>query len=194
MLTLLGFSKFAVHYTQALCFCACQMHLLHPSTVPHHYKQVLLCLLTSFDPRAVPHYNQVLLNSLTSLSSSAVLHRNRVLLCLLTSLVPSAIPIMTKSSHAFFDFTGVSLQCATQKPSPSVLTEFSSVQSRDRLGRRGGHEGRFSRDPLPVFYAGGRCEQFRHGQGCPLFYVVHLAFPTTTTESPTLQNAPKNGC
>ena len=113
------------------------MHLLHPSTVPHHYKQVLLCLLTSFDPRAVPHYNQVLLNSLTSLSSSAVLHRNRVLLCLLTSLVPSAIPIMTKSSHAFFDFTGVSLQCTTQKPSPSVLTEFSSVQSRDRLGRRG---------------------------------------------------------
>ena len=51
-----------------------------------------------------------------------------------------------------------------------------SVQSLDRLGRRGGHEGRFSRDPLPVFSAGSHCEQLWHGQGCPLFDVVHPAF------------------
>ena len=54
----------------------------------------------------------------------------------------------------------------------------------------GGHEERFSRDPLPVFSAGGRCEQFWHVQRCPLFDVVHPAFPLPTTASPTLL---KNG-
>ena len=44
----------------------------------------------------------------------------------------------------------------------------------------------------PVFSAGGPCEQFWHGQGCPLFDVVHPAFPLPTTASPTLQGAPKN--
>ena len=33
----------------------------------------------------------------------------------------------------------------------------------------GGHEGRFSRDRLPVFSSGGHCEQFWHGQGRPLW-------------------------
>ena len=56
----------------------------------------------------------------------------------------------------------------------------------------GGHEGRFSRDPLPVFSAGGPCEQLWHGQGCPLFVVVHAAFPLLTTASPTLQGALKD--
>ena len=44
----------------------------------------------------------------------------------------------------------------------------------------GGLEGPFSRDPLPVFSAGGPFEQFSHGQGCPLFDVVHPAFPLPT--------------
>ena len=66
---------------------------------------------------------------------------------------------------------------------------FSSVPSLDRLNRRNGHEGRFSRDPLPVFSAGGPCEQFWHGQGCPVFDVVHPAFLLPTTASPTLQGA-----
>ena len=56
----------------------------------------------------------------------------------------------------------------------------------------GGHEGRLSRDPLPVFSAGGPCEQFWHGQGCPLFD-VHPAFPLPTTALPTLQSALKDG-
>ena len=43
------------------------------------------------------------------------------------------------------------------------------------------------------FSAGGPCEQFRHGQGCPLFDVVHPAFPLPTTASPTLQGAMKDG-
>ena len=57
----------------------------------------------------------------------------------------------------------------------------------------GGHEGRFSRDPLPVFSAGGPCEQFKHGQVCPLFDVVHPAFLLLTTASPALQGALKDG-
>ena len=60
------------------------------------------------------------------------------------------------------------------------------------LGRRE-HEGWFSRDPLPVFSAGDSCEQFCHGRGCPLFDVIHPAFPLPTTASPTLQGALKNG-
>ena len=57
------------------------------------------------------------------------------------------------------------------------IFKLCSVQSLDRLDRQGGHEGRFSRDSLPVFFAGGHCQQFWHGQGCPLFDVVHQAFP-----------------
>ena len=66
------------------------------------------------------------------------------------------------------------------------------VQSFDRLGP-GGHEGRFSRDHLTVFSAGGPCEQLWHGQVCPLFDVVLSAFPLPTTASPTLQDALKDG-
>ena len=36
-------------------------------------------------------------------------------------------------------------------------------------------------------------EQFWHGQGCPLFDVVHPAFPLPTTASPTLQGVLKDG-
>ena len=59
-------------------------------------------------------------------------------------------------------------------------------------GSSGGHEGWFSRDPLPVFFAGGPCGQFWHGQGCPLFEIVRLAFPLLTMVSSTLQGALKN--
>ena len=41
-------------------------------------------------------------------------------------------------------------------------TSFTSVQSLDRSGRRGGHEGPFSRDPLLT--SGGPCEQFGMGR------------------------------
>ena len=71
---------------------------------------------------------------------------------------------------------------------------FSSFQSLDCLGRRaggGGGEGRFSRDPLPDFSAGDHCEQFWHGQGCPLFDVVHRAFPLPTTAWPTHTTCPE---
>ena len=57
------------------------------------------------------------------------------------------------------------------------------------IGSSGGQEGRFGRDPLPVFPAGGHCEQFWHGQRCPILDVVHPAFPLPTTALPTLQGA-----
>ena len=75
---------------------------------------------------------------------------------------------------------------------PYKLTE-SSAQSLDRFGRQGGHDRRYSRDPLPVFSAKGHCEQFCHGQGCPVFDIVHPAFPQPTTASPTLHGTPKDG-
>ena len=61
------------------------------------------------------------------------------------------------------------------------------------IGSSGGHEGRFNRGPVPVFSAGGPCEQFWHGQGCPLFDVVHPVFPLPTTASSTLQDVLKDG-
>ena len=73
----------------------------------------------------------------------------------------------------------------------SCSVQFSSVLWP--IGSSGGHEGRFSRDPLPVLSAGGPYEQFLHEQICPLFDVVHPAFPLPTTASPTLQDAPKDG-
>ena len=56
-----------------------------------------------------------------------------------------------------------------------------------------GHKGRFSRNPLPVFSAGGHCERFWHGQGSPLFDVVHPASPLPTMASFALQVVPKDG-
>ena len=41
--------------------------------------------------------------------------------------------------------------------------------------------------------AGGPCGQIWHRQGCPLFDIVHPAFPLPTTASPTLQGALKDG-
>ena len=61
--------------------------------------------------------------------------------------------------------------------------QFSSVPWPSGSSRR--HERRFSRDPLPVLPAGGPCEQFWHGQRCPLSDVVRPAVPLPTTASPT---------
>ena len=71
--------------------------------------------------------------------------------------------------------------------------KLSLVQSLRRLGRpgevcvcvcgEGGHKGRLSRGPLPVFSAGGLCEQFWHGRGRPVFDGVHPACPLPTTTS-----------
>ena len=75
---------------------------------------------------------------------------------------------------------------------PTVSVQFSSVQSTRPIGSSGGHEGRFSRDPLSIFSAGGHRGQFWHRQGRPLFDVVHPAFPLLTMASPTLPGALKD--
>ena len=62
------------------------------------------------------------------------------------------------------------------------LGQLSSVPQQ--TGSSEGPDGRFSRDPLPVFSAGGPCEQFWHGHGCPLFDVVHPAFPLPISVRP----------
>ena len=41
--------------------------------------------------------------------------------------------------------------------------------------------------------AGGPCEQFWHGQKCPLFDAEHPSFLLLTTASSTLEGALKNG-
>ena len=54
-------------------------------------------------------------------------------------------------------FCGAFLPCLS-----TASVQFSSVPRP--IGSSEGHEGRFSRDPLPVFSAGGPYEQFWHGQ------------------------------
>ena len=89
--------------------------------------------------------------------------------------------------------------CTTQAAETRGIAHLSSVQLSPLTdwifggGGGEGQEGRFCRDPLPVFSAGGLCEQFRHGQGCPLFDVVHPVFPLPTTASQTLQDALQDG-
>ena len=53
--------------------------------------------------------------------------------------------------------------------------------------------GTIQQGSLPVFSAGGPYEQFWHGQLCPLFDVVHPAFPLLTTVLPTFQGDLKDG-
>ena len=55
------------------------------------------------------------------------------------------------------------------------------------------HEGRFSRDPLSVFPAGGDRDQPWHGQGRPLSDAAHPVFSLPTTALPNLQGALKDG-
>ena len=38
----------------------------------------------------------------------------------------------------------------------------------------GGHKEQFSREPLPVFSAGGPCEQYWQGQGCPHSLILSI--------------------
>ena len=45
------------------------------------------------------------------------------------------------------------------------------------IGSLGAQEGRFSRDPLPVFSVEGHCEWLWHGQGHPLNGIIHPVFP-----------------
>ena len=80
----------------------------------------------------------------------------------------------TKMSTPFLHRLGPSLTTNAWLSSISIVQGrladgwFSSVQFSPMTnwgGVGGGHEGRFSRDPVLVFSAGGPCEQFWHGAG-----------------------------
>ena len=72
--------------------------------------------------------------------------------------------------------------------------QFSSVQPLDRLGPCGGHWDDSAQILFHCFLsAGGHSDQFWHGQGCPLFDVVHSAFPLPPTASSSLQGVLKDG-
>ena len=73
-----------------------------------------------------------------------------------------------------------------------MLPTDSSVQSPDRLGHREDMRDNSAEILFWSFLQGGHYEQFWHGQGCPLFGVVHPAFPLPTTLSLTLQGALKD--
>ena len=68
-----------------------------------------------------------------------------------------------------------------------MVIQFSPLTDWVVGGGGGGHEGGFSRDPLPVVSAGGHREQFWQWHGRPLFDVVHPAFSLPTTASSTLK-------
>ena len=57
----------------------------------------------------------------------------------------------------------------------------------------GGHDKTIQQRFSSVFPAGGYCERFWRGQGCPHFDDVHPAVPLPTTASPALQSALKDG-
>ena len=69
----------------------------------------------------------------------------------------------------------------------------SSVQSLDRLGLRWDVRDNAAEILFQSFLAGGPCGEFWHGQGCPLFDVVHPVLSLPTTASSTLQGALKDG-
>ena len=64
---------------------------------------------------------------------------------------------------------------------------FSSVQFLDRLGLRWDVRDNSAEILFQSFLAGGPCGEFWHGQGCPLFDVVHPGSTLLTTASLALQ-------
>ena len=97
-----------------------------------------------------------------------------------TMVVPTAS--LQKTRRRLWSY---SLQVKSTEHTPKTRLIFTTIYlisvrfiSEPRpIGSSVGHDGRFSRVPLPVVSADCLCEQFWHGQGCPLFGVVHPAFP-----------------
>ena len=74
----------------------------------------------------------------------------------------------------------------------SFFTSVQFISVSWLIGSSVGRDRQFSRDSLPACCtAGGHCEQFWHGQGCPIFDFVPPAFPLPTIALPTLQGALK---
>ena len=69
----------------------------------------------------------------------------------------------------------------------------NSAQSLDLLSRQGDMRDDSAEILFQSFLREALLMQFWNGQGCPLFYVVHPAFPLSTTASPNLQDVLKDG-
>ena len=77
-----------------------------------------------------------------------------------------------------------------------ITSQTNSVQSLDRLGRRGDIRDDSADTLSQSFFfflqEASHCEMFWHGQGCPLSDVAHPAFSPPTTASLTFQSALKD--
>ena len=104
------------------------------------------------------------------------------------------VMLVVSSSYLLFTVVEHTLGCCdTSELSSYLLLTRMHSSVPWWTGLSGVHEGWFSKDPLPVFPAGGHFEWFWHGQGCPLFDIVHPTFPLPSTASSTLQGALKDG-
>ena len=81
----------------------------------------------------------------------------------------------------------------SQLPPARLWRQFGSGQSLDRLGRRGGHEGRFSARSLPDFSAGGHFQRFWRSRDVHGLTLSIRHFLCRTRASSTLQDALQNG-
>ena len=89
---------------------------------------------------------------------------------------------------------GDSITCNTNRR--IIIMRMQSVQFSSvpyTIGSSGGHAAERQQRSSSSLVCRRPCEQFWHGQGCPLFDVVHQAFLLPTTASPTLQGALKDG-
>ena len=74
-----------------------------------------------------------------------------------------------------------------------MTPQFSSVQSLYQLTCQGDMRGNSAEILFLSFLQEAIASSSWHGQGCPLFDVVHPAFPVPTTASPILQGVLKDG-
>ena len=88
--------------------------------------------------------------------------------------------MVTQDDQALFQITHQTwLSISSVQSSPLTYWVMGGGGARGTIQQRSSSEG--------------PCEQYWHGQGCPVFDVVHPAFPLLTTALPTFQGALKDG-
>ena len=101
---------------------------------------------------------------------------------------------MMQSFSVLTELGDTNLVMSVQSSTLYEVCAFSSIQFSPWMIRSSGvHEGWFSRNPLPVFSAGGHCEQFWHGQGMFILWYCSSSISSAYHGSPTLQSALKDG-
>ena len=99
--------------------------------------------------------------------------------------IPRPIPHYHAASKVLIGLDSFQRLLSANHPPASVVYSSSGLWP---TGSSWGHDGRLSRDPLPVFFwfcfAGDYRKQFLRGQRCRLFGDVRLTFPLPTTSQP----------